>query len=116
MAQFVLTVRCTFCSRHFSPQSLTRYSNQVRVCPGCRERHDQAVEALAGKRSPECQCCHKSVEVLAAEQGTDQVGLWAHFADGVYALFCKACSDRYEQKRRDLYGHTAYGQQKGISA
>jgi hypothetical protein len=116
MTQFLLTTRCNHCSKHYPASRMIRYSNNVRVCEHCYQRHNQALDALAGKRMPECQLCHKTVEVLAAEQGTDNVSLVAHLADGVYAFFCHPCSDKYEQKRRDLYAETQYGHLKGISA
>lgn len=111
---FLLTVRCTTCSKHYPPAQLIKYSNNVRVCGNCHRRHNEALDALAGKRIPECQNCHKTIEVLAAEQGTENVSMMAHFADGIYALFCRRCSDAYEQKRKDLYGETQYGHMKGI--
>lgn len=95
---------------------MVRYSNNVRVCHHCYERHSQALDTLSGKRIPECQSCHKTIEVLGNEQQTKNVKLVAHLADGVYALFCHPCSEKYEQKRRDLYGETQYGFRKGIGA
>jgi hypothetical protein len=87
----------------------------VRICLSCYEKHEQALEALSGKREPECQECLKSLTDLAAERGTDTVPMVAHWKDGVYQLLCVRCSDRYEQQRRDLYGETAYAKRKGIA-
>lgn len=115
MASFLITVRCNYCSRHFAPSELTRFSSEVRICQKCRDRHEQAVDALCGKREPECQGCQKSLTDLASAAGADSVPMFVHHKDGIYQLLCRTCSDTYEQKRRDLYANTPYGQMKGIA-
>lgn len=115
MASFQLTVRCNYCSRHYSPGDLTRFSSEVRICKKCREKHEQAVDALCGKREPECQGCQTSLTDLALAAGVDSVPMFVHPKDGVYQLLCFKCSDDYEKKRRDLYANTPYGIEKGIA-
>lgn len=116
MAQLILTVRCTFCSQHYPPSELIRFSHEVRMCGKCREKHETALELLAVQQLPECMACKKSLEVIALEQQTNHPRLMAHWKDGIYQMLCIQCSDEYEQKRRDLYGETAYGHHKGITA
>lgn len=111
---FQLTVRCTRCSKHHLAGDLLRYSNNVRLCRKCRHSHAAAVEALAGKRQPECAGCQRNWEELSEEQGEGNIRMMVHFADNVLALYCPSCSDSYEQKRRDLYGETPYGHRRGI--
>lgn len=113
---FQLTVRCQYCSKHYPACNMVSSAASTRICLNCYEGHTKAVDALAGKREPECQCCQKSLGQLAVEQGVDSVPMTAHWKDGVYQLLCRPCSDRYEQKRRDLYGGTPYAYQKGIGA
>ena len=38
-----------------------------------------------------------------------------HDKDGILAALCVPCSDAYEQKRRDLYRNTEYGQARGLA-
>lgn len=40
--------------------------------------------------------------------------MFLHWKDGVYQVLCRACSDRYERKRLDLYGDTVHGHLKKL--
>lgn len=116
MAQLILTVRCNYCSKHFPASRLIRQFNGVRICHNCYEAHNNAVDLIPGGPMPECQECKKTALDLAVEQNTKTPRMVAQWKDGIYQMLCHQCSDKYEHKRRDLYGETEYGHRKGISA
>ena len=108
--------RCHYCSKFRGHADMLAFGDggQIKMCHQCYEKHRAALAALQKGEPPEaCQECGGDFlqEVLP---GDGNSRMWIHAKDGIYQMLCSKCSDAYEQKRRDLYGSTAYGQLKQI--
>jgi hypothetical protein len=106
----VIGVRCHYCSRARTPAEMVGIGKGgAAMCWRCWESHLQAVQALSGAIPRGCGECAVTFAALQEAAPGGNVRMYVHWKDGIYQLLCPMCSDRYERKRLDLYGDTAYG-------
>lgn len=114
--QIIISEICPYCSKARSPRDILRFSSFT-ICVECRARHEAALEALStGKYMAGCSECGKSMEEINAFQGGGDNGtrMVIHYENGIYRPMCVDCDRTYVPKRRDLYGLTAFGKQRGL--
>lgn len=71
------------------------------------KRHYEALHLLSTGEPPKaCQDCGKPSSECAS--------LFVHRKDGIYQALCRSCSDRYEQKAKELYRDTPYGAKRKL--
>lgn len=110
MTGLVIGVVCHYCSRSRTPREMVAMgTGGARMCWRCWESHTGAVAALAGNLPRGCGECQVTFGALREAAPAGNVRMYVHWKDGIYQLLCPSCSDRYERKRLDLYGDTAYG-------
>lgn len=108
----IITIVCPSCQKARSVREMVQHTGFVQ-CVSCELRHDEALYSLATGRPPrECSECNTPWEELRSRGENKMV---CHMEDGRYRFMCVACDTRYEPKRRELYGPTAYGYAKGLS-
>ncbi len=79
----------------------------------CYAWHLEALELLNRGIPPRgCQNCGVTFAQLE-ERGLGG-SMVIHPQDGIYAVVCKHCSDRYERLTRRFYAGTQYGHEKGL--
>lgn len=115
MLAFLFGERCHYCSK-FRPAAEIRKlgTGGAKICFRCIEWHDRAIRVLAGQPPDGCQECGLSFKALKDSALTGNLKMFLHVKDGIYQILCTPCSDKYEAKRRDLFGETLYGKQKGL--
>ncbi len=88
------------------------------MCWRCYERHQKALQILAGNAPPGCQNekCGVTFQQLEERAAGGDVRMYLHFKDGIYQILCPTCSDQYVPKRVDLYGGTAFGHARKLIA
>jgi hypothetical protein len=90
---------------------MTEVPGGIWICDQCRDKHLEAVEALAsGSFNGECSECGKTAEQL----GKENLRMAVHYENGVYRLVCLGCDTAYTLKRKDLYGGTQFGRSLGM--
>lgn len=68
-----------------------------------------------GTKPDGCQECGTSLAVLNALYPGGNIPMALVVKDGIYQILCQPCADVYASKRRDLYGRTQWGHEKGIA-
>lgn len=84
-------------------------------CWKCEQKHQAALDVLAGNPPKACGKCCLTFEELAARTQGAEVSMFLHWKDGIYQVLCRACSDLYVSQRKDLYGPTPFGRERGLS-
>ena len=85
------------------------------ICSSCVEWHEKAMRMLAHGEKPDgCQECGITLDALKAIYRTGNIPMALVVKDGIYQILCQPCAEAYAAKRRDLYGPTEFGRQKGI--
>jgi uncharacterized Zn finger protein len=110
----ILGVKCQSCSRFYPEREIMRLGESMTRCYKCHEKHLAALDVLAGNPPKACGECGITFDELANLNAGAQVPMYVHAKDGVYQLLCGACDAEYVQKRRDLYGNTAFGVSRGL--
>ena len=113
-APAIITERCHYCSRWRSPHEILHLPGRAKMCLRCFEWHCEALKMLSGQPPKGCQECGVSFQALMERAGSGNTPMYLHRKDGVYQVLCRACSDRYERKRLDLYGDTVHGHLKKL--
>jgi|GEM_PF-5278634 len=104
------------CGKQVSPHDLLPIGPHVRICYDCYAWHLTAMAMLSGKAPPPgCQMCERSLDTLKREQFTDEPKMYLHPLEGLYAVLCFDCSQRYEQLVRERYKNTPYGCQRRLN-
>lgn len=84
-----------------------------RQCLSCDHQHEEALQSLATGRPPqECSECGTPWAELRA-RGEDR--MVCHIEAGHYRMMCRSCDRVYVPKRRELYGPTEFGRQRGLN-
>jgi hypothetical protein len=114
----VLLDRCHYCSKHRLPGDIHTIGGTqggAKICRHCLEWHHRALRMFCTGKPPEgCQECGITFDQLTELAGGGDIPMYIHVKDGIYQILCRACSDKYERKRLDLYGDTAYGLKKKL--
>lgn len=84
-------------------------------CFQCQDKHNEALEVLAGNPPKGCGECGVTFEDLARRTLGEQVGMFMHWKDGMYQLLCAHCDRKYVERRKDLYGPTRFGWERKLS-
>ncbi len=104
----VAKLRCCECSGWFLRSEVVALGEWKVRCRACDERCERAYRSIRGLPR-ECGACRGDFK------GPDgKFHAYFHVMDGTMVHLCGACTDRYVMKRRDLYGGTPYGQEKGL--
>ncbi len=106
--------RCRRCSRFRHPSEFIA-GPVAGYCLRCYEGHRAALAVLEGGIPQACTACSRSFRELTEAAGDADIRMYVHWQDGLYGVLCHACSDAYEQKRRDLYQRTPHGVRKAIA-
>lgn len=101
--------RCHYCSHFYPIQDIVVFAGGLMRCLKCHEKHLAALEVLAGKPVTACGECGITFEQLAEMSDGQHVPMYVHAKDGLYQVLCLRCDAVYVQKRKDLYGPTAFG-------
>jgi hypothetical protein len=108
--------KCRACSTFRDPREFVG-GVIVGVCWQCYERHQEALELLAGDPPKGCQVCLRTVadlEALSQREGQADTRLVLERKDGIYQVLCLACDEKYQAARRDLYAKTPHGWQQKL--
>ncbi len=108
----VVKVRCHYCNRSWPPSEVITTGEATKICCYCHEKHLQAVLAFAPPH--ECMVCHRTFEQISAATPGNEVHMTAHWKDGIYQILCATCDADYVQKRRDQFGDTPFGWERGL--
>lgn len=109
----VLQIQCHYCSRFLPASEVIRWGESINMCGYCYEKHTKAVEAF----NPPHECagpCKRTFAQISAETPGPHINMTAHWKDGVYQLLCQRCDAAYVPKRKDLYGATRFGYERGV--
>ena len=110
----IIGTRCHYCSRFYPEADLIRFGESMVRCRKCDQGHVEAMEALATNRCPDhCGECRESCESIHARTG--KATLYLHWKDGIYQFLCAKCSEKYAEKRKDLYGPTRFGHERKLN-
>lgn len=111
MTANVLAVRCNFCSKQRPSFRVHRLTQAQVICDNCLDWHMHALDLLAGKMPPGCQCCGKTFEQLRVLSPSVeyQIRMYVLPKDGIYQVLCAECVKPYVSKRADLYKDTKFG-------
>jgi len=115
-APIQMRVRCPYCGK-WKPAPEVQHIGAVSVCVECLEWSRKAMDALThGTWPTECQVCHTSTDLLAAEAEArgGQLQMAVVSKDGIYQVLCLTCARAYARKRLDLYGGTPYAKREGL--
>lgn len=107
MAVIVFGKRCKLCSRWIDPRELIGDVRSGYLCWACLERHNRALRELSANPPRGCQEC--GVTFARLKETTPEPRMKLHYKDQTLEVLCLPCSEKYEPKRRDLYGDTEYG-------
>jgi hypothetical protein len=116
-APIIVTVRCHYCSRGRSLHELHPIgTGGVLICDRCIDWHERAMGMLTRNEMPDgCQECGIPLSTLQAIHPGGNIPMSLVVKDGIYQILCRPCTDEYVRKRRDLYGPTQFGREKGIA-
>jgi hypothetical protein len=109
----IITVQCMSCSRFVYPGDIMHIGESVTQCWDCYQRIATIVESFA-EPPGECALCNTKFEDLAARDPGKPVSMFPHEIEGTIGFLCRPCERAYVLKRRDLYGKTRFGQQRGL--
>ncbi len=76
------------------------------------ERHTPAVEGFTPPA--ECAECKTNFADLRAKTSGPYVSMYLHWKDFTYQALCFWCDRKYVEKRKDLYGPTPFGKERGL--
>ena len=110
----VVGVRCHYCSRFCNPHEVVNFGESMVRCWRCQEKHQAALEFMAGHRPTVCCECGVTFAELAAATAEPHVCMFVHWKDGLYQLLCSRCDARYVEQRKDLYGPTRFGLERKL--
>lgn len=111
----IFTIRCHCCSKQRFAHDIQRLPGNVKICRQCWEGHLRALAIInCGGVPAACGECGATYESLEAHAPDGNVFMTLHMKDGIYQFLCLGCSEKYVQKRRDLYGDTPFGHRKGL--
>jgi hypothetical protein len=109
----LMRVRCHFCSRQKREWEVHQLGDAARstqvICADCLEWHQTALEFLAGRAKPGCQCCMATWDFLRDRSPGVEIRFYVVPRDGILQLLCDSCIGPYTAKRADLYRGTAFG-------
>ena len=105
----IFSVRCHYCSGWANKHELVTIGAAAKMCWKCWERHLEALSMLKGDRLWSCGGCKLSVQELNEQSTRPYISMWVVFKDGIYQVLCTPCRLGYEQKRKDLFKGTPYG-------
>lgn len=109
----ILAIQCNSCSNWVSPFEVVRIGESVIKCWTCYEKHRQIIESWETPPR-ECALCHITFDDLAKQRPGEPVSMFLHEIDGTFGFVCRTCDKDYVLKRRDLYGNTRFGWQRGV--
>lgn len=113
-AAFIPTFLCRYCQNWYPASSLIKFGDGLERCEKCQERHNAALEALAGNPPKECGMCQITFEWLQDQTPGDLVRMRVIMVDGTYVLACDPCYDAFVQASRELYKGTRFGAQRKL--
>jgi hypothetical protein len=112
---FILMVRCHYCSQQRWPSEIIYMPKGMGCCLRCYEWNAHAIKMLsAGAPPPGCQECGITFAELERRSPGGNTSMMLHRKDDIYQILCRRCSDAYFPKRRDLYGQTIFGHERGL--
>lgn len=114
MPVIVFGEKCHYCSRLVPPSEIINFGESMKRCLKCYEKHLAALDVLAGNPPKACGECGVTFEQLADRTAGTQVGMFMHWKDGMYQLLCSKCDRAYVLQRKDLYGPTQFGKERGL--
>jgi len=107
---------CHYCSGQFWPHEFIHLPRGHRCCLRCWEWHGKAMALLSqGTPPPGCQECSVTFNQLQERSLDGNTRMALVKKDGIYQVLCFRCSEKYIQKRRDLYGKTIFGHERGLT-
>jgi len=113
MPVIIFGKRCKLCSRYIDPRELIGDVRSGYLCWACLERHNAALKLIAATPPRACQEC--GISFARLRETNPEFRLKLHYRDGILEVLCLPCSDKYEPKRKDLYGGTQYGRIRGLN-
>jgi hypothetical protein len=105
---------CRYCQNWYPASSLIKFGDGLERCEKCQERHNQALDFLAGNPPKECGMCQITFEKLQDRTPGDLVRMKVIMVDGTYVLACDPCYDAFVQASRELYKGTRFGAQRKL--
>lgn len=104
--------RCNRCNQERLPSEIVMGNDAAgHICMKCYYRHHQNLDGLAARRPRKCDECPMSFEELEDRQLLAEMKLFEK--DGILALLCNACWQKYALKTHQLKG-TLYEHVKKI--
>lgn len=109
----IIGEKCPYCSRFVSHFEVVRFGESMLRCWHCQQKHEQALDVLAGNPPKACGECGQTFEDLAARAG-EEVSMYLHLKDGLYQLLCARCDRIYVEKNKQLFKDTRFGRERGL--
>ncbi len=110
MSAVIMAARCNWCSRQQSPRDLMALSTGQLMCRHCYEGHIEGLKVFSGEMPRGCWECGLSTEQLNALHNGPTTRMYVVTKDGVYAVLCATCKEKYCVKRSDLFKGTEFGE------
>ncbi len=109
----VVQVQCHYCSRFWPRSEVLEFGESIVMCFYCHQKHVAAVDAFKPPRH--CQGpCGRTFDAIAAATPGDKVQMTVHWRDDEYQILCAMCDADYVPKRRDIFGATRFGYERGV--
>ena len=111
----IIGTRCHSCSKFYPESGLMTIGESIKRCFACQEKHEQALDVLAGNPPRSCGECGATWEEIKRRDSNPEAKMYVHMKDGVYQLLCDLCDEEYVRKRKDLYGPTRFGWERKLN-
>ena len=105
----VPTHLCRYCQKWYPKSSILPFGNGLERCEKCNERHEAALDMLAGKPPTGCGMCEITWAKLNEITPGDKIHMRVIMVDGTYVIACGTCYAHYVKARRELYKGTKFG-------
>jgi hypothetical protein len=110
--------KCRRCEKFRDPREFV--CGNTGYCYRCYEHHRLALDVLSGDIPKGCVECGVSMQALSESQALSDsrpnadIRLSVVMKDGLYAVLCPLCADRFEAANKQMFAGTPYGASKRI--
>jgi endogenous inhibitor of DNA gyrase (YacG/DUF329 family) len=110
---FLIRRKCPRCEKSRDPREFVGPA-ATGYCLFCYENHKVALDVLSGEIPKGCVECGVTTLALSKSQPGADMRMSVVMKDGLYAVLCPECADRYELANKQMFRGTPYGDLKRI--